>query len=201
MSDDFNRMPEIYDQFKQLEKDRLTIGVPWTDQHLNMIALVQEYGKTIRPVNRQWLALPTPEAHGKHPKDFPNLFFVYQTPEKAYLAMKDPGKSVGIKTMFVLRKSVVIPPRPFIRNTFDHSLDAWTDYAGDLGFNLMMGDLSVDGFYTKLGDRIVDDLKKAIKAFDNPKNAALTVANKGFDDPLIQSGKLRDSIMWIKERN
>lgn len=200
MSDDFNRMPEIYDTFKLLEKSGLAIGVPWTNQHLNMIALVQEYGKTIRPVNRQWLALPTPEAHGKHPKDFPNLFFVYETPEKAFLAMKDPGKQTSIKTMFVLRKSVVIPPRPFIRNTFDHHLDEWTEYAGELGFKLMMGDLSVDSFYRKLGDRVVDDLKTAIKEFDDPKNAALTVANKGFDDPLIQTGKLRDSIMWVKTK-
>lgn len=201
MSDGFNRMPEIYDNLKKLEENRLVIGVPWSNQHLNMIALVQEYGKTIRPVSRQWLTLPTPAANGKRPKDFNNLFFISKAPDKAYLAMKDPGKQSGIVPMFILRKSVVIPPRPFIRNTFDHKLDDWTKYAGELALGIIAGDLSVDDFYKRLGDQVVKDLTAAIKQFDSPKNAPLTVANKGFDDPLVDSGKLRDSIIWIKERN
>lgn len=48
--------------------------------------------------------------------------------------------------------------------------------------------------YTKIGTQAKVDLKKAVADWDSPRNAPLTVELKGFDNPLIDSGLLYDSI-------
>lgn len=76
MTEDFDNTAEAIRRLQELQSVRLSVGVPWLNNHLNMIAMVQEYGKTIVPVNRQWLALPTPNSGDKRPADFQNLFFM-----------------------------------------------------------------------------------------------------------------------------
>ena len=48
MTEDFNRLTSGIEQLEKLQTVRLSIGVPWTNQRLNMIALVNEYGADIR---------------------------------------------------------------------------------------------------------------------------------------------------------
>lgn len=48
--------------------------------------------------------------------------------------------------------------------------------------------------YTKIGTQAKVDLKKAVADWDSPRNAPLTVELKGFDNPLIDSSLLYDSI-------
>lgn len=48
--------------------------------------------------------------------------------------------------------------------------------------------------YTKIGVQAKVDLKKAVADWDSPRNAPLTIELKGFDNPLIDSGLLYDSI-------
>lgn len=48
--------------------------------------------------------------------------------------------------------------------------------------------------YIKLGTMAKVDLKKAVADWDSPRNAPFTIAQKGFDNPLIDSGLLYDSI-------
>lgn len=48
--------------------------------------------------------------------------------------------------------------------------------------------------YTRIGVQAKVDLKKAVADWDTPRNAPLTVELKGFDNPLIDSGLLYDSI-------
>lgn len=193
--EDFDLLTPGLEKLSQLSRDRLVVGVPWSDQHLNMIGIVQEFGTTIKPKNSQYLVIPTKNAKGKRPKDIPGLFKAGHV-----LAVNDKSQPYGMRIMFILKESVVIPKRPFLRFTEDHNLDKWTELAADLAFNVLLRKINPEEFYSRLGEVIVNDIKNTIKKFDNPHNAPLTIDNKGFDDPLIQTGKLRDSITWIRER-
>lgn len=48
--------------------------------------------------------------------------------------------------------------------------------------------------YTKIGVRAKADLKQAVADWDTPPNAPFTIAEKGFNNPLIDSGLLYESI-------
>jgi len=54
--------------------------------------------------------------------------------------------------------------------------------------------------YTKIGAKAQADLKKAVADWHTPRNAPLTVELKGFDNPLIDSGLLYDSIDFKVEQ-
>jgi hypothetical protein len=107
-----------------------------------------------------------------------------------YLAV--PNSHGGI----VKFKSVTIPPRAAFRWTIDHKEHFWLQYAGELVANILRGQGTAEDVYEKLGNRIASDFKKTIEKWKTPPNAPLTVANKGFNNPLIDTGKLRDSITY-----
>lgn len=199
MTEDFNHLTSGIEQLEKLQSVRLSIGVPWTNQRLNMIALVNEYGADIKPKNKACLIIPTKEAKGRKPGEIANLFRP-KPPHNHVLAIPDKSQPYGMRVMFILKDEVHIPPRPFLRYTFDHYLDNWTELAADLAFKVFIGEINYQDVFPVLGDAIVKDIKRTIKEFSEPKNAPLTIANKGFDDPLIEKGELRDSIHWITER-
>lgn len=199
MTEDFNHLTSGIEQLEKLQSVRLSIGVPWTNQRLNMIALVNEYGADIKPKNKACLIIPTKEAKGRKPGEIANLFRP-KPPHNHVLAVPDKSQPYGMRVMFILKDEVHIPPRPFLRYTFDHYLDNWTELAADLAFKVFVGEINYQDVFPVLGDAVVEDIKRTIKEFSEPKNAPLTIANKGFDDPLIEKGELRDSIHWITER-
>lgn len=199
MTEDFNHLTSGIEQLEKLQTVRLSIGVPWTNQRLNMIALVNEYGADIKPKNKACLIIPTKEAKGRKPGEIANLFRP-RPPHNHVLAVPDKSQPYGMRVMFILKDEVHIPPRPFLRYTFDHYLDNWTELAADLAFKVFIREINYQDVFPVLGDAIVKDIKRTIKEFSEPKNAPLTIANKGFDDPLIEKGELRDSIHWITER-
>ncbi|MGP3639400.1 hypothetical protein [Lentilactobacillus hilgardii] len=199
MTEDFNHLTSGIEQLEKLQTVRLSIGVPWTNQRLNMIALVNEYGADIKPKNKACLIIPTKEAKGRKPGEIANLFRP-KPPHNHVLAVPDKSQPYGMRVMFILKDEVHIPPRPFLRYTFDHYLDNWTELAADLAFKVFIREINYQDTFPILGDAIVKDIKRTIKEFSKPKNAPLTIANKGFDDPLIEKGELRDSIHWITER-
>jgi phage gpG-like protein len=79
-------------------------------------ARIQEYGGTIRPVNRQWLTIPlpaalTPKGVMRYPsaRDYPNTFIAKGT------IFQDPKKKGGLPVpLFLLRKTSKIPARPYM---------------------------------------------------------------------------------------
>lgn len=100
------------------------IGIPKDakgkyDVDLNMVAMVQEFGKVIVPKNASRLAIPINlmaeqlASEVENIGDIPGLFRLKGT---NVLAMKEDG---GITPMFILSKSVTIPPRSYMRSTFN----------------------------------------------------------------------------------
>jgi len=116
----------------RVQGDDVRIGTPL------VYARAQQEGATIRPVRRQWLAIPlsppltTSERRTKTPRDFHGAFVLIHGPEGPGLYRKSGvARSVSLKTrrtsyrsgtlgierIFAFVKSVEIKPRPFLRWT------------------------------------------------------------------------------------
>lgn len=88
-----------------------------------------------------------------------------------------------------------IPPRPYFRGMIDAGKEHWGD---DLEKILKAKDYDVKESLELLGERMVGELQQSIRDFTDPKNSASTIAQKGFDKPLIDTGHLLDSVTsWV----
>jgi hypothetical protein len=47
-----------------------------------------------------------------------------------------------------------------------------------------------------MGENVKGQLQKSIRDMKDPPNAKSTVAQKGFDDPLVKSGHMLNSVDW-----
>jgi len=54
--------------------------------------------------------------------------------------------------------------------------------------------------YQLIGRLLVQDTKEIIDDWSSPPNAALTVELKGFNDPLIETGTMRDAVKYKIEK-
>ena len=89
-------------------------------------ARLQEFGSKgpITPKKGKWLAIPTKAqktAAGVSrggPRTVQGLWFHQAHPDKAYLLKRIGGKNIAL---FLLRKSVVVPARPFLRPSIDEA--------------------------------------------------------------------------------
>ena len=59
---------------------------------------------------------------------------------------------------------------------------------------------SVQQEYAKLGTFLVQDTKEIIEQWSSPPNAALTVELKGFNDPLIETETMKNSVKFKIEK-
>lgn len=95
-----------------------------------------------------------------------------------------------------------IPPRPFMRVGFGAPLrrGKYDKQFKAAIANILEGRSTFTHEYKKLGSVFVEDMKDVITKWDSPPNAPLTVAEKGFNDPLIDSGTMRDSVDFKVEK-
>lgn len=91
-----------------------------------------------------------------------------------------------------------IPMRPFMRY-YIMQLEKDNKLISELSpyiNQIALGTMSWTQLYNKLGDELVSDLKQVIKEWSVPMNAPLTIELKGFNDPLIDTGKMLDSVEY-----
>lgn len=194
----FNHIPEWIESSRQLNRLNLVVGVPMDDSFLQLIARVNEHGMVLR-AKKSFLTIPTADAKGRKPSEIPGLFRP-KGPHNRVLAVADKTAPFGMRIMFVLRESVTIPPRPFIGLAYERNHDEWAQMMRDGFLSIMDGKLSQSELEARLGRRVSNDIKKTIRDLHAPRNAPLTIANKGFDNPLEDTGKLIGSITWNEER-
>jgi len=87
-----------------------------------------------------------------------------------------------------------IPPRPFFKS-------AMIKYKTDIEkmqvlllSQVAAGNLNTEKALALLGEFVSSKIKQRIRDIKTPKNAPSTVKYKGFDNPLIHTGQLRNSI-------
>lgn len=87
-----------------------------------------------------------------------------------------------------------IPSRPFIRISADTNKKAWEKLAGQCVNDVIDGD-SPHEVAKVLGHRMVEDIRKVFgdtsKLRDNAKS---TIAKKGRNEPLVDSGEMRKRV-------
>lgn len=84
------------------------------------------------------------------------------------------------------------PPRPFMRTLVQNHRKIWRKIlANELAKN---EDARIS--LAELAQYMVDDLKDYIKIWTYPPNAPATVAKKGFNDPLVDTGRMMNSVDW-----
>ena len=95
-------------------------------------------------------------------------------------------------------KSVDIPARSFLRSTYDAKHRKWehTITAGAHRIVRSNGEVTANQVMTALGVTMQKQIRKSISRKKKPANAPLTVANKGKNDPLVDTCKLGNSIKY-----
>ena len=89
-----------------------------------------------------------------------------------------------------------IPPRPFFRNMIAQKAESWPDAVAAL---LETNDYDATETLMQTGEGIKGQLQQSIKDTNSPPLAPATIAKKGFDKPLIDTGVMINSIDYKVE--
>ena len=84
------------------------------------------------------------------------------------------------------------PPRPFFRNAIAEHEEESKEQTSLL---IERGD-DIGEIFLILGTTIVNDIKESIRAFESPPLSPITIARKGFDKPLIDTGDMQKSVSY-----
>lgn len=84
------------------------------------------------------------------------------------------------------------PARPFFRNAIKEHEQEW----GENMMELIQGGDDITDAFNKLGEIISNDIKESIRLLESPPLSPVTIARKGFDKPLIDTGNMRDSVSY-----
>lgn len=93
-------------------------------------------------------------------------------------------------------KTIEIPERSFIRGGYDANVNKMQKQGEKLLEQVINLQLPVDVFFKTLGESIVGMIQEFMTDLKNPPNHPATIANKGSSNPLIDSGRLRQSITY-----
>ncbi|KAB8139269.1 hypothetical protein F9U64_01195 [Gracilibacillus oryzae] len=193
---DDNNIPQLVKIIHEMKSKQVEIGVFGDDdEHMVMVASVNEFGMDIKPKKSKYLTIPAnKKAKGKSAGDFNNLFFI-ETENGNGLLAKEKGKD-QIEVYFVLVKSVTIPERSFIRSTYDEEENKLVRLADRLLVQVLEGNLTVENYYGRIGEYLISKIQATMKNMSSPPNSGATSEAKGSSNPLIDTGRLRQSITW-----
>ena len=101
------------------------------------------------------------------------------------------GKSVAMIAAIQEFGGGHVPPRPFFRNMIKAKAPTWGDSIGK-----MLRAASYDGAKTmgRMGELIKGQLQQSIVDLTSPPLAPATVARKGFEKPLVDTGNMLNSV-------
>ncbi len=99
-----------------------------------------------------------------------------------------PVAQVAFWNEFGTKKS---PPRPFMRSTVAKKSPRW---GNGLGKALRDNGYNAHDALVVMGEVIQGQIRQSIVEWKDPPNAQLTVDLKGFNDPLVASGRMLRSV-------
>ena len=189
-----NLIPKIIEEVSKLSKMRIEIGVfGEDDSFMSMIASVNEFGANIK-AKKKYMTIPLMKKYkGKSPRDF-DLFFFRAKSGNSFL-VREKGKD-KLEFAYMLVKEINIPERSFIRSTFDEKEQEWYKYSLILLSKVLSGQSTAEELCEKMGNVIQKDIQKKIRDIKTPPNAPSTIARKGSNNPLIDTGRLRQSVTY-----
>lgn len=87
--------------------------------------------------------------------------------------------------------TITIPARPYFRGMIQKNKGDWGPALGKI---VKASDYDSSVALARLGKMVEEQLQDSIREFNDPKNAKSTVAKKGFDDPLVESAHMLNSV-------
>jgi hypothetical protein len=91
----------------------------------------------------------------------------------------------------------LIPERPFLGPAIDKGAPQYRRLAELMLPKVMAGEMDMRILLEQMGQLAEGHIKKEITDLRVPANAASTIAAKGSDNPLIDTGALRQSIRYV----
>lgn len=101
------------------------------------------------------------------------------------------GKGNFAQDVVIPEHTVTIPPRPFFRKMIEHKSPEWGEKMATL---LRANDFDTATALVYMGEHIKGQLQMFIRDWKRPPNAASTVRQKGFNNPLIETGHMMNSV-------
>lgn len=90
-----------------------------------------------------------------------------------------------------------IPERSYLRSTIHSKRRGYKLFLEKLGKKVATGDMTSLKAMQLLGTKVQGDVQNTIRKLGAPPNAPRTVEEKGSSNPLIDTGHLRQSIVWV----
>lgn len=123
-----------------------------------------------------------------------------QTLSKSFTKVGVVGSGVGEVAEYGFYNEVgsidgKLPSRPFLSTAFREGASEVNKLSEDLLPLVLSGDMSESQLLSLLGDKMVDTVQQTIDDWKTPPNAESTKkAKKGADNPLVDEGRLKQSI-------
>ena len=92
-----------------------------------------------------------------------------------------------------------VPERSFLRSTFDEQQKKYIGMASKLFKKVVDGKMTTLKIANLIGSEAQDDVIDKINSIKTPPNSAATIARKGEDNPLVDTGHLKKSIRYEVE--
>jgi HK97 gp10 family phage protein len=89
-----------------------------------------------------------------------------------------------------------IPERSFLRSTIAENRAKYQREFQKAYLEAISGGMNLRAAAGFIGNVARDDIKAKIESISSPGNAPSTIAKKGFDNPLIETRKLYESVKW-----
>lgn len=109
------------------------------------------------------------------------------------------GASIADVARWNSEGTSTIPARPFLRKVLREKRQQYRRMLVIISRLTMNGYIGAARARRNLGIRAQNDVKRCIKSYSSPPNAPSTVAQKGFNDPLVHTKTLMDVIDWQEE--
>lgn len=92
-----------------------------------------------------------------------------------------------------------IPERSYIRAGFDKERETFLKAGQRLLSQVISLNLPPETFFETYGDYLSKQIRKFLNELSSPPNHPYTIKNKGSSNPLVNTGRLRDSITYKVE--
>ena len=99
------------------------------------------------------------------------------------------------------KKEIIIPPRAFIRQTSDKNKSKWNNLLVKYLVDTILGKITFEQMLMRLGATIEGDIKETISNFTDPPNSSMTIAMKGKNTPLRNTGTMLETVDFEVEIN
>lgn len=184
-------------ELEKLGRAEIHVGILGTaGSELLTIAAVHEFGATIHPKNAKNLAIPLrPDMKGKSPRDIEGAFFL-DNGENRFIVRKKGKNGDRLEFLFLLLPSVTIPERSFIRASYDGGKDLLAKACENAVRRVIVGELTAEQACHNIGTAAVAMVKRYMRTVQPAKSSLTLASAPGKTAPLVQTGRLRDSITY-----